>query len=283
MRKSAVFAIACVILAICATAGANSWVSVQLPFDQFGHLVNSGPLCVPTATVNSFQFLQNRYPEIYDSKLIPNGDLAQARYDLAFGWTYNGQQRDGTDDGTPTDPKGAYSQPWWEAKVHWVEDFAPGTTIFDGMIYRDGVDLSTWYGGSVLTNGYPTWEFLWKELSDGEDVEIGIRWDDHGHALTLTSLKFYDANGNAMWDAGEARKIDYLDPNNPTQLFEADLSLGVVNGDLQFTWDNGSNPSADVSLWLAYSESPIPEPLTMLAVGMGIAGLAGYIRKRRLA
>ena len=29
--------------------------------------------------------------------------------------------------------------------------------------------------------------------------------------------------------------------------------------------------------------SPVPEPLTLLAVGMGIAGLGGYIRRRRLA
>jgi probable HAF family extracellular repeat protein len=33
--------------------------------------------------------------------------------------------------------------------------------------------------------------------------------------------------------------------------------------------------------WDAFLLSPVPEPLTMLAVGMGIAGLGGYIRRRR--
>ena len=34
--------------------------------------------------------------------------------------------------------------------------------------------------------------------------------------------------------------------------------------------------------WSLQTEtSPVPEPLTMLAVGMGIAGLGGYIRRRR--
>jgi hypothetical protein len=32
-----------------------------------------------------------------------------------------------------------------------------------------------------------------------------------------------------------------------------------------------------------YSSSPVPEPMTMAAVGMGLAGLGGYIRRRRAA
>jgi hypothetical protein len=34
---------------------------------------------------------------------------------------------------------------------------------------------------------------------------------------------------------------------------------------------------------ISVEAAPVPEPVTMLAVGMGIAGLGGYIRRRRLA
>ena len=31
------------------------------------------------------------------------------------------------------------------------------------------------------------------------------------------------------------------------------------------------------------ASAPIPEPMTMLAVGLSVAGLGGYVRKRRRA
>ncbi len=33
---------------------------------------------------------------------------------------------------------------------------------------------TTWHGGSVLENAYPSWNFLWKQIKEGEDVELAI-------------------------------------------------------------------------------------------------------------
>ena len=44
------------------------------------------------------------------------------------------------------------------------------------------------------------------------------------------------------------------------------------NGTDWFIWNNGTKVT-----------KVIPEPMTMLAVGLGLAGLGGYIRKRRAA
>jgi hypothetical protein len=264
-------------------AHADSWIEVQLPRDQFGDLWNTDdgtkdgngvPWCAPTAIVNSFQFLQNRYPGVYDKKLIPGTPL-EARNQLQKGWTLpDGTKRTGTGCGDVKDV--------WQAKVHWVEDHAPKSTIFDGMVDYPGEDLSKWYGGSVLTNGAPTWDFLWTELSHKEDVELGFYWTmggtKVGHMVTLTSLKFLDS-GNGVWDPGtEQAKIDFIDPNNPTNLTWGDLTK--TGSSLGFKYTYGG-VQYDTTIYIAYAESPIPEPLTLAGLGLGLCGLVGYIRKRR--
>ena len=60
-----------------------------------------------------------------------------------------------------------------------------------------------------------------------------------------------------------------------------DLSGGVGN-------TNSTTPTPifaqDAVLYEDFAEfQVIPEPMTMLAVGLGITGLGGYIRKRRRA
>jgi len=252
-----------------------AWLEVKLAYDDFGHLENEGPKCVPTATVNSFFYLQKKYPTIYDQKLIPGGDMVKARNAL-FGYM-NGD-----------DVLGVRTfKDWWEGKVKWMEEKAPGLTIYDGMVNDD---ITGWTRGSVLEKGFPTFDFLWKELSDGEDVEFRIVLTGGGHALTLTSLKFDDLDGDKKWDwdpdpkKRESAKIDYLDPNKPTQLFETDLWKNA-DGSLGFLWDNTVNPAVNVYVNLAYSESPIPEPASLIVWSLlGAIGVtAGYWRRRRAA
>ncbi len=232
-------------------------------------------------------YLMNKYPHIYGkTELLTdyNGggiglsDLATDRNMLANGW----QNRDGVSrSGTGT--TGASLQSFWEAKAYWVHDWAPGTTILDGMV-KTALDLTAWYAGSVLENAFPTWDFLWKELGHGEDVELTIYGldDSFAHALTLTSLKFEDGNNNGLWDSGEQRKIDYLDPNNPTQFFESVLEV-QGDGSLKFNWHNDdANTAKDVYIRAAYSESPaVPAPSCVAAlVGMGATGLVVVVRRR---
>jgi len=276
------------ILLIASVAGAaENWVVLQLPYADYGHLYNTAngmpggnavPYCAPTATANSFQFLENHYPSIYTGNPLTGGNLLGLRNSLATGWTgLDGILHPGM---VPPAALGATWQDWWEHKVWWIEDYAPGTTTFKGMVE---INPAAWYQGTCLTQGPTTWDFLWGEISDGENVEIGIDFQETpGHALTLSSMKFDDANFNGVWDNGEARQIDYLDPNDPTQLYWGAVSNNLKNGRLEFLWKNCFIPAGKLAtIELAYCESPVvPEPSGLIALAAGLAALGGMIRRR---
>jgi hypothetical protein len=67
---------------------------------------------------------------------------------------------------------------------------------------------------------------------------------------------------------------------NPDAAYESDGSLRVFFGGSNFPQDV-VGPSWHVAGIV--DGAPVPEPLTMLGVIAGVAGVAGYIRKRRVA
>ena len=251
-------------------------VQIQLPYVEFGHVYNTDtglaggipvPWCAPTATANSFQFLESHYPAVYGNKLT-GGNVINMRNKLATGWlSPGGVQRGGMIIGV----QGASNRSWWENKVWYIEDYAPGTTVFAGMVETDPTG---WHRGGDLIWGSPIWQWLWQELLDGEDVEIGIDIGTSiGHALTLTSMSFNDLDGDLQWDPNETRNIDYLDPNNPSMLFTGAVQQNLVGGRLQFWWNNGgANPNGWATIDLAYSES-IPEPAALSVLVLGVVAM----------
>jgi len=265
------------------TANAG-WVTLQLPYAEYGHVYNTDsglaggnpvPWCAPTATANSFQFLESHYPAVYGNSLT-GGNVIGLRNTLATGWlSPGGTQRSGM----VSSPVGATDKDWWEHKVWYIEDYAPNTTVFAGMIESNPAG---WHRGGDLVWGSPTWDFLWNEVADSEDVELKI---DIGtsvaHALTLTSMKFDDQDGDLQWDLGEARDIDYLDPNNPSQLFTGAVQQNLAGTRLQFWWNNGAGGANQwATIEGAYTESPIPEPAVLSLLVLGIVAL---LRRRLFA
>jgi hypothetical protein len=260
-------------------------IDIELPYGEFGHLAQAlADSCLSTSMANSFRFLDMHYSTTYDSKLTgkTDADLAAARDKLRDGYTLpDGTKRSGT--GCPSS-KFSFKQ-IWEAKVDYIGDFAPKTTVFAGMQKIDtitGKDLDTtgWKLGDKITKANPSFEFLLSELEHREDIEFGWRGGGFDHEMTLTSIHLDDKNDNRKLDAGEEAWIDYIDPAKPTKTFKG-LGLKLKDGFLTFTYDNGTKKIEEVQIYSVYSESPIPEPTTVALLAVGIAALAA--RRRSIA
>jgi len=277
-----------------ATTSPAALVSVSNPFDQFGKVPNGtcanpqASVCGAAAMINSFEFLRRTnmallgntsiIPDWNNDKMITMSDLETSRDRLGIdGWKSPGGE----------DRKGYYKRDGtvrsdWEAKVDWLNDFAPGKIIFDGQIDANRKDLgitekdvSKWKNGGVLENKQPEWAFLFNQIKGKEDVEIAFRGGNTFHAVTVTGLDFDDKNGNKMFDAGEDRFLRYLDPNDVKGEKKAQLSMGG-GGQLQFKYGVDT-----VDILYAFSESPVPEPSTILSGTLGLIVTAGLARKNR--
>lgn len=217
-----------------------------------------GGICAAVATMNSFVYLENRYPQVYQNQPLTGGDPQSATTALASGWG----TRAGMYGMDPNDPTSAKDRRIWENKVYWLEDKAPGKTTLAGQYYRSTVG---WHRGDALQGDtYPTWEFLWSELARCEDVEIAF----DSHCVTLVDLFFNDQDGDGERDPGEATKLGYLDPNpqagntHPNNQFQI-TDLLFEGGRLRFEWWQDSK---NWDIEFAFAESPIPEPATLLLV-----------------
>ena len=237
----------CLGLALSATSAPAEVVYVQKDFAEMGRVPNVSPgICAAAANINSLVYLRNHFPGIYaDTDLIPdwdgNGavefsDQVTSRDKMAYGWDNDeGVHRPGIY-GSSAPGGGGTAQAVWEATYWWFEDFAPGTSAFDGQVQAS---TTGWHDWEVLERGYPQWAFLWDSLLDAADVELGIypTIPAGAHAVTLIGLAFDDLDGDGWWDAGEEPKeIGYLDPNSVSAPTWSDVTINPEVGRIEFQW-----------------------------------------------
>jgi hypothetical protein len=248
---------------------------VQLDQSKFGHIdqanVPAGPgdngsnSCVPTATMNSFQYLNTAFPTIYGMNagkptiMGTSATWTDAAINLAHKFMN-------------TDPaSGTTDNNWIMGKVEYLESLAPGKTTYAGM---DSVSQG---GQNWVQNANPTANFFLQQLKDGEDIEIGITPSGNGigHCLTLTSLHWVDNDASNTFNAGDTLTLDGIDPAGGTP-FNFTMSPGAnANAPMSF---NGGAYNGYV-LDAALAESPVPEPAAALA--MSLIGVLVGVRHRR--
>lgn len=255
-----------------------------LDFTKFGRVVNTEcgvlkGICGAVASINSYTFLINTWPQFYGNtpKPIDKGSYAN-QTDAAKAWASNGWTSPGG-----AQRQGFYPRPgtagfdFWHTKIDWLEDWAPGRTEYSAQVFTTE-DVSKWRMGTRVTSGYPTWDFLLQEVKDREDVELFIkRTTGTGyHVITLTGLEIDRADPTI-------RYIRYQDPNDPANEKRERLLFNSTDQrwefDDQFTF--GGNR---VFIEAAFSESPIvPLPASAWLLLSGLLLLGWARRAERIA
>jgi len=236
--------------------------SIALNPDDYGHLNQDSPVlagvctaggvsyaCGPVAAVNSFIFLQNRYPGIYDNALIdPNAAGTAAALAALMGCL--------------ACAGGTNIADFIAGKMRYIEGKVPGKTTYASM-------------------QNPDFAFLSHEIQHGEDVELLIGFYDvtgtrvGGHYVTL-----YD-----ITDAAGGMTLSFVDPSagaGAGLMGALNMQLGYMinpGGIIQLNNYNGRPAGSTPRIDWAVSESPIPEPATLILLLWGTPVVIWRLRR----
>jgi hypothetical protein len=256
--------------------------------------------CAPTATVNSFEMLQNEYGVTG----LVGSDPYDAINELATDMGTEGDEYYNPDspgyhkldgDGNEVHTGGTTAQGLVNGKVEYIDDNQTGGPQIE--VHGQGIFGTFNADGTVNENAngvstVPTDEFLQEQMAAGQDVEVWEAWydpsvaGDHNgaHIITITDID------------SEAGTIDFVDPwggvdVEATFAIEETAVAGVDGDYMRITYpaadDGGDDPenpddpademSADIAMVVA--ESPVPEPamVSMLVIGVGMLAM----RRRR--
>lgn len=139
--------------------------------------------CGVFAALNSFVFLQNKYPGLYmtsegQPKLIPQNSAQDAAQNLAKDMSCSCAKPN----------TGVKINNFIKGKAEYINQLAPGTTQFE--------DQSIYDQNGKMTQAAPTFDFIYQQLGSGQDIELLLGfWQKGadggwtrvgGHFVTLT-------------------------------------------------------------------------------------------------
>lgn len=278
------------ILAVSATAGATTFTMagdyLRVGVSDSGGLIDDGFVVgidydiTGTSSWTTFDFLKPGSPfEFYAIGYAGSGTAAGYSHGNSFGASSTNTSAGTMNSGTTVGTYSALSfqQDLWYADDSGFIDFHvtltnTSATAVSDVVYARGLDpdQDVYAGG-----GYPTTNII----PSGDMVYGSAPVTDWTIAIFSDSPYAHTPSIRADWSSDPYSLLTSQDD-------------GYGDWTINMAWDIGTlNPGESAEIYFQYRiaetqggvEPVIPEPMTMLAIGMGIAGLAGYVRKRKLA
>ncbi len=154
-------------------------------YNLYGHLYQNdvpeigGMACCPTAAINSFTYLQNRYPMIYETKLASNPPTIADVQTIAGPNYMDTNPFIGT-----TDPLVIWGRYLYiESQRPLQTQYACQISTLDGQpLHGDQIDnawpvnrpLPAYLNNAPGSVAVPTWQFIYQNLRRGSDLGVTI-------------------------------------------------------------------------------------------------------------
>jgi hypothetical protein len=275
VMKLIVISLATVIALLAPPAHADV-IDVSLDASKFGKLDQNTTDCPtvncgPTAAVNSFVYLQNQFPTVYTTPLVPAGK----EKDVAN--TLNSDFMKTCAPGRDCAP-GTGIEDFLLGKMDYIEKMDKGVTRYHAQM-TDAWNPVTHLGVAkpdfVDDNTRPTIDFLAAELKAGEDIELALKPGfGPGHFLTLTGLSFDTGTGMGT--------ITFVDPDGG-KVRSASITRAMgENVSIMVDYQIREFPTARIVGAIAESPAKVPEPSSLLLVGSAVVGLAAVALAHRV-
>lgn len=226
--------------------------------------------CGPTAAVNSFVYLEKKYSYLYGSLLIPdtvNNDIYDYSELIAVANTLIGSDYMKT-----TIQNGTEHDDFIMGKQKYINQQAPNTTTYLAQDFwakdywsADVWGIRPWWVDPII----PTWGFIYQELLHCEDVEILLN-GGYNHYLTLYGLSWNDQTNKGL--------IQFIDPGTGAK-GSADVWL-----DMSFVYENSTSwlrtsyGGRESQITVVVSESPVPEPSSLMLMALGVLLMVQRLR-----
>jgi len=87
--------------------------------------------------------------------------------------------------------------------------------------------------------------------------------------------------GNWTWANGDPWTYDNWNPGEPNNDAGGEDALEIHRAQTNHGgWNDTKREYTKIGYFVEYDSAPIPEPLTMIGLALGVGGVAGYVRRR---